>query len=154
MNTRGFTLIEMLIVIGLIALLATAVLVAINPARQFKFAHDTERKAHLATILNAIGQNMAENQGRFDCGGSQNIPLPTTPSMITSDINPDSFDLAPCIVPLYLAKMPIDPVLPEARFSNTTDYFTGYSIFQDTYGHVTLSAQSEINVSEPIIITR
>ena len=150
---RGFTLVEMLIVIGLIALLATAVLVAINPSRQFKFAHDTEKKAHLATILNAIGQNMAEHQGRFVCNNQQ-LSLPSATATITSATGAGTFDLAPCIVPHYLSKMPIDPVSSSAQFASISDYHTAYSIIQDTNGHITLIAQSEINPLEPIIVTR
>jgi prepilin-type N-terminal cleavage/methylation domain-containing protein len=35
-NKKGFTLIEILVVIGIIGILATVVLVAVNPSRQFK----------------------------------------------------------------------------------------------------------------------
>ncbi len=152
-NKRGFTLIEMLIVIGLIAHLATAVLVAVNPARQFKFARDTERKAHLATILNALGQNLAEHHGIFTCSGSSTA-LPSTALYITSVPGGSSFDLAPCLVPEYLAKMPVDPGLPNAHYVSVTDYDTGYTIAQDTYGHITLQAESEMDPSTGITVTR
>jgi len=152
-KNKGFTLIEMLIVIGLIALLATAVLVAVNPARQFKFARDTERKAHLATILNALGQNMAENIGVFKCSGVAGS-LPSLPSSVSSASSGPMYDLAPCLVPDYLAKMPIDPEIPTAHFTSVTDYYTGYIIMQDSNGHITLQAKSEITPSSAIIMTR
>jgi prepilin-type N-terminal cleavage/methylation domain-containing protein len=151
---RGFTLVEMLIVIGLIALLATAVLVAVNPSRQFKFARDTERKAHLATILNAIGQNIAENQGNFMCGGITAI-LPDEASIIKSSPGTREYDLAPCIIPAYMAKLPVDPKNPTFNFyASTSSYYSGYSIHQDENGHITLTAESELNPGEDIIITR
>jgi len=53
---EGFTLIEILVVIGMIALLAAIVIVAINPARQFAQGRNTQRTSNVNTILNAIGQ--------------------------------------------------------------------------------------------------
>ncbi len=148
----GFTLIEMLIVIGLIALLATAVLVAVNPARQFRFARDSERKAHLATLLNAIGQNLAENQGSFTCNGSA-FTLPSISGVIKSGIASPMHDIAPCLVTEYLAKLPIDPG-PSAHYTSETDYDTGYSISQDIDGHITLTSRSEMSPGTFIVMTR
>mgnify|MGYP001577336152 CR=1 FL=1 len=64
-SKRGFTLIEILVVIGIIALLATIVLIAINPARQFAQARDSQRVSNLNAILNAVGQRIADNKGLF-----------------------------------------------------------------------------------------
>jgi len=146
----GFTLIEMLVVLGLIALLSSIVLVAVNPSRQFKLGRDSERSAHLTAILNAIGQDMAENRGQFMCGTSTNM-LPTTLTPISSN---NGFELASCIVPLYLASMPYDPSGVGAHFTSMTDYQTNYSISQDANAHITLTAQSELDPSKPITATR
>jgi prepilin-type N-terminal cleavage/methylation domain-containing protein len=150
---KGFTLVEMLIVIGLIALLATTVLVAVNPSRQFKFARDTERKAHLTAILNAMGQNISEHQGDFLCNGAA-FTFPQLSAVMESG-GSSEYDIAPCLVPDYIPKLPVDPKDPGTHFyTSPTSYYSGYMISEDENGYITLEAQSEMNPSEKIKITR
>lgn len=139
-RSRGFTLLEVLMVIGILAILATVVLVAINPARQFKVARDSQRNANISAILNAVGQNMADHGGVFTCEGVQK----EMPGVVTQ-ISSATFDLAACLVPDYISMLPFDPLKEDAHFTDETDYDTGYSISQDLEGRVTVSADGEVS---------
>lgn len=145
---KGFTLIEILVVIGIIAVLAAVVLVAINPARQFKLARDSQRVSNVNALLNSISQNIAEHKGVFVCGTSA-LALPATSTVVAST---GGIDLAPCVVPAYLSVLPYDPSAPGAHYMSATDYDTHYTIFQDGEGRVTASAVGEITPS--ISVTR
>ena len=145
-NSKGFTLIEILVVIGIIAVLAAVVLVAINPSRQFKLARDSQRVANVTAILNAVGQNMAENKGIFQCA----VAIPNVDANISStagDVN-----IASCLVPTYISTLPFDPSKAGAKFVDASDYDTKYSISQDALGRVKVSAIGEITAT--ISVTR
>lgn len=108
--SNGFTLIEILVVIGIIAVLAAIVIVAINPARQFAQARNTQRESDVNTILNAIGQNMVDNKGSAlsstTCSGINNVPTSTATNIGTGT----GFVNLACLAPTYISSaIPFDP---------------------------------------------
>lgn len=134
---KGFTLLEVLIVIGIIAVLSAAVLVAVNPTRQFKLARDSQRVANVAAIANAIAQNMSENKGVFGCDAE--ITVDKAP------ISDEGADIADCLVPDYIASLPVDPGVVDAHYTSPEDYDIGYSVVRDvTTGRVIVGARGEL----------
>lgn len=106
-------------------LLAGAIIVAINPGRQFAKARNTQRRTDTSAILNAIVQRMVDNQGAWKCDAVPELPSSTTPIA-----TPGGVDLASCLAPTYLPRMPLDP---QQGTSNTTTgaYNTGYNLRYD-----------------------
>ncbi len=133
---QGFSLIELLIVIAIIAILAGAVILAVNPGRQFSQARNSSRRAHVTSILSAIGQNSADNSGTFTCAAGV-IPAVSTP--IQSGVG--GYSLCGCIVPNQLASMPFDSGAVGAHYTSCADYTTGYNVIRDAAtGRITVSA--------------
>ena len=72
-NAAAFTLIELLVVITVLGVLATIVLVAVNPGTQLARARDAGRRSSLAQIRRALEAYMAVN-------GSYPNPAPNVPA--------------------------------------------------------------------------
>lgn len=54
-NKRGFTLLELLIVIGIISILAVILVIVLNPAETLRKARDSQRMSDLSTLKTALG---------------------------------------------------------------------------------------------------
>lgn len=146
---RGFTLVELLLVMGLIGVLATVVLVAVNPGRQFAQARDTQRIAHVNAILNGIAQRLADNRGVFEQGCAAGV-IPTATTTIGSASG--SYNMLPCLTPDYLTTFPIDP--KTGVYVSPTDYNSKYQIRADaTTKRVTVIAP-DTEIGTIISITR
>lgn len=143
----GFTLIEILVVIGIIAVLAAIVIIAINPAKQFAQARNTQRESNVNAILNAIGQRIADNKGtfagKFTIGGTEYTcgKLPTASTTITSTAaaneTNETGDLG-CLVPTYISSLPVEP-------KGATAPSTGYTVEVNSAGRITICAPEAAN---------
>ena len=102
-SSSGFTLIEIIIAMAIIAIIIVASLIMINPTARLARGRNDERTLNINVILNAIGQNIANNSGTFNCAAGQ-IPT-TTPQIIGSS----TYDIYDCLVPEFMSQLPVDP---------------------------------------------
>ncbi|MGB9726724.1 MAG: type II secretion system protein [Minisyncoccia bacterium] len=57
---KGFTLLELLIVIGILAILSTTMVIVINPAEMLRKARDAQRISDLSTLKTALSYYLTE----------------------------------------------------------------------------------------------
>ena len=113
-QNKGFTLLEILLVIATIGILAAIVLVAINPNRQLAQARNAQRRADINTIYKALEQYLID-KGSYPNSINTNFKeICNTGSQKSTDtLNPTTLcdnkaDLR-VLVPTYLASIPTAP---------------------------------------------
>ena len=140
---KGFTLVELIIVIAIIAILAGAIFVAIDPARRLHEARNARRWSDVNTIVNAIKQYQVDNEGEhyyevedayedeYSVLGEDAL-LCSYECVAVPMVSNDCVDLTD-IGTEYLAVVPADPKTGDQEY-------TGYYLYKDSNGAITIGA--------------
>lgn len=135
---KGFTLLEILLVVSAIAILASIVILAVNPAKQLADTRNAERRADINTILNAVYQYTIDNDGILPAS----VPLSSNCSGLpTNEICKEGAVDCRGMVDLsvltdqekYIVSIPTDPL-------SEMGGGTGYHIVKSINGRVTICA--------------
>jgi prepilin-type N-terminal cleavage/methylation domain-containing protein len=156
MDTRhnpGFTLLEILLVVGAIAILAGIVIVAINPGKQLADTRNSQRWTDVRTIASAINQyriSVGSLPSTLSGGGESGCEDEAYEICIT-DASSCTGLLSLAVLTnndVYLPSIPIDP----SGQSGDSVYGTGYHAVTDATGtRVIVCAPNAENLAVDII---
>ena len=143
----GFTLLEVLLVVAIIAILAGIVIIAINPSKNLGDSRNSQRSSDVNTILNGVYQYSLDNNGTIPAS------ITTTATEICATGAASCTGLVDLSVlstnGKYLVSIPKDPQCPGVCDADGV----GYTIMKDTNGRLTVAAP-DAEQSKTISVTK
>ncbi|OGD72389.1 hypothetical protein A3A84_01950 [Candidatus Collierbacteria bacterium RIFCSPLOWO2_01_FULL_50_23] len=139
-TTKGFTLIELLVVIAILGILATLIVLAINPTEIQKKGRDATRLSDLATIRKAIDLAIADGK---NLSGTVAVPFAgdSTGTRDTSNIaNYIGVDVSK-----FLSVLPVDPRQSATDATLLSDGTTSIAAGGMVYSFVSNGSTYELN---------
>lgn len=139
-NTFGFTLVSLIVTLGVILVLAGSIFVAVNPAGRIATARDTRRQQDLVVLAKALKDYSLNHQGQLPFTGeisNRKRVLCSDTTRLTCGADADAcleIDTTTDFLDSYLPTLPIDP-------SKTNAADSGYYLEGDpSTGQITLGA--------------
>ena len=125
---RGFTLLEILLVVAAIAILAAIVIIAINPGKQLAETRDAQRRSDVNALSSAIAQYVIKKGSYPEISEGEDCFSATAPSSETygvcaTGVSCGSVALDNYLVPDFIPAIPQDP-------SGTNDDYSGYTVMR------------------------
>jgi len=150
-NKHGFTLMELLVVISVIAITAAVGFVALNPTQRLEDSRNAARWTDVGAIVNAVKMDEVDNGGSFltsvaDATSSLNFVIGTASTgcdsgcgAITTQVS--CVDLTGLVTEGYMGKIPVGPDTAAAATK------TSYYLNKATTGLVTVGACASSTIS-------
>jgi type II secretory pathway pseudopilin PulG len=149
-ENRGFTLIEIMLIVAALAIIAGLTIIAINPLKQLSDARNRNRQIDVGTIWSAMHQYALDNHGELPAS-----IRPGTLAECTEETLSDYFTICKtdeCSVTLselledsrYLVDLPTDPSLDDENY-------TGYNVVKDSEHNYRVTVCAPLAENEELI---
>ncbi len=134
----GFSLVEIIIAVGILALLAGVIVITVNPAQRMASMRDNQRESFAHAIWHSVERRVERERGGWESEDCD--PLPSEETLIASD----GYNLYACIYDGYLKTPFIDPIHESAYFASVNDYNTGtFYLAIDHVGNIYIKIKGE-----------